>query len=496
MLIWNRRGVPTPREVKEDEEDNTLLSSLQLDQEAALIDLQEAEQAVNEVASSATASNIEQELEDPARHESVGPEQNPNTTVDDEFLSKLQEEVESLRSRRTSSYSLQSASDSASTHSKRLSELSAEDRDRISRRWSRTLSEGRSSYAELSRGSRTSSLPFMHAVSSYTSYTMQDFGIRREAEDYCFSCFDLSRFSSSQSCLEILTILFKRYGLGDDDALQGYQVKLLIISNRTFISVSWLDFPMPLIRGFTQAGRSCAIVLQKTSEWLRPDTVGASGPLAAVDSSQEQHSVGAGESTHPLVSYPKILPISPLSQVSEVLSPLSGSSSDAGSALTWQHPKAGISKGFQVSIDEPYHKVLAIVAQTYQKNADWRQLSLYIIHHGQERQLGWNEKPMMVFQQLIREERKPTFMLRKIANRSSLLSPSQPIPLAILPRNFEYSHLAKAIYSYKANPGDAYELSFQKYEILYVLEVKGRWWQVKKENGETGVAPSNYLNLI
>ncbi|KAH9172529.1 hypothetical protein EDB89DRAFT_1851080, partial [Lactarius sanguifluus] len=55
---------------------------------------------------------------------------------------------------------------------------------------------------------------------------------------------------------------------------------------------------------------------------------------------------------------------------------------------------------------------------------------------------------------------------------------------------------ATALYAYTASPDSPSDISFSKDEILDIIEMDGDWWQVRKEDGTLGIAPSNHLQLI
>lgn len=74
-----------------------------------------------------------------------------------------------------------------------------------------------------------------------------------------------------------------------------------------------------------------------------------------------------------------------------------------------------IFKSFRVSMEDPCCKVLPAALKKYNIHAPWEQYALYIVYGDQERCLGMEEKPLILFKQLDKEGKKPMFMLRKIS---------------------------------------------------------------------------------
>jgi protein STE50 len=85
-----------------------------------------------------------------------------------------------------------------------------------------------------------------------------------------------------------------------------------------------------------------------------------------------------------------------------------------------------IFKSFRVSMDDPCYKVLPAALKKYQINAPWDQYALYIVYGDQERCLGLEEKPLILFKQLDKEGKKPMFMLRKTNNAHVDVSADTP----------------------------------------------------------------------
>ncbi|KAI8335725.1 hypothetical protein BC941DRAFT_429172 [Chlamydoabsidia padenii] len=86
-------------------------------------------------------------------------------------------------------------------------------------------------------------------------------------------------------------------------------------------------------------------------------------------------------------------------------------------------------------------------------------------------------------------------------DRTSLSGNSRKNQNSPLPQFKEKNHIddsnfsqATALHNYQASPDDPNELSFEKNEVLDILDRKGNWWQARKADGSTGIVPSNYFN--
>ncbi|EIW69197.1 hypothetical protein TREMEDRAFT_69025 [Tremella mesenterica DSM 1558] len=89
------------------------------------------------------------------------------------------------------------------------------------------------------------------------------------------------------------------------------------------------------------------------------------------------------------------------------------------------------------------------------------------------------------------------------ANAASMDTPQKAAPLAreyTPPASEERAQAfplrAKALYAYTASADDPNEVTLARGDILEVMDNTGKWWQVKTPAGQTGIAPSNYLQMF
>ncbi|KAJ5256922.1 hypothetical protein N7478_013026 [Penicillium angulare] len=119
----------------------------------------------------------------------------------------------------------------------------------------------------------------------------------------------------------------------------------------------------------------------------------------------------------------RLTPSQPLTARTET--PSSGSRIDSRGAGP---SSVEIFKSFRVSWEDPCYKVLPAALRKYNINHDPKDYALYIVYGDQERCLGLDEKPLLLFKQLEREGRKPMFMLRRIHPENPYPPPTGSAP--------------------------------------------------------------------
>ncbi|KAG6823925.1 hypothetical protein H0H92_008592, partial [Tricholoma furcatifolium] len=69
-------------------------------------------------------------------------------------------------------------------------------------------------------------------------------------------------------------------------------------------------------------------------------------------------------------------------------------------------------------------------------------------------------------------------------------------PAPVAPAKDEKSFLFKAEALYDYERQEPAELSFKKREILEISDKSGKWWEARRQDGSSGIIPSNYVRLL
>ncbi|KAH7927001.1 hypothetical protein BV22DRAFT_1061737 [Leucogyrophana mollusca] len=100
-----------------------------------------------------------------------------------------------------------------------------------------------------------------------------------------------------------------------------------------------------------------------------------------------------------------------------------------------------------------------------------------------------NDRIFVKGEQLDIIDKEEKWWLARKADGTMRTIPSRSFQM-IEPPLGSYSHLAMALFAYTASRDDPNEISFVQGELLQVVDITAKWWQVKKQNGIVGSTSS------
>ncbi|KTW27992.1 hypothetical protein T552_01857 [Pneumocystis carinii B80] len=87
------------------------------------------------------------------------------------------------------------------------------------------------------------------------------------------------------------------------------------------------------------------------------------------------------------------------------------------------HKSIEMFKSFRVKLNDSCRKVLLAALKEYKISSDWKEYALVLCYDDKERYIELNEKPLLLFQKLQKDEKNPIFMLKQIKNPTTLNQP-------------------------------------------------------------------------
>ncbi|KAG4300587.1 hypothetical protein PCANB_002949 [Pneumocystis canis] len=95
--------------------------------------------------------------------------------------------------------------------------------------------------------------------------------------------------------------------------------------------------------------------------------------------------------------------------------------------LQKSHKSIEMFKSFRIGLNDSCQKVLLAALKKYKINSDWKEYALVLYYDNKERYIEPNEKPLLLFQKLQKDEKKPIFILKQIQKPTTLNQSSNSI---------------------------------------------------------------------